>query len=281
VSNEDLAGPKGFKAELQRRIQASPTREVAIFVHGFNTIYPEAVLFATQLVHDTKFKGVPVLFTWPSEGRVFGYMYDRDSVLTSRDHLDATIRMAAAAGAKRIMLLAHSMGSMLTMETLRQAGFRGDASYGGKLQQVMLASPDISIDVFISQRSRIGPLPRIVVVLSRDDRALSVSKWLSGEVERLGSFRDDALLAKMDVSVVDLTEVSVGNITRHSKFAHLPELLNGLARHAEQDGEPTGGPGVPFTVKKVVLGTMGTANIILSSPFRALEKVLGEGSNVR
>jgi esterase/lipase superfamily enzyme len=184
--------------------------------------------------------------------------------------LDATIRTAAAAGARRINLLAHSMGSMLTMETLRQASLSGDASYGGKLHHVMLASPDISIDVFASQRSHLRKSPRITIVLSCDDRALSVAKWLAGSEERLGSSQDAVKLASMGVGVVDLTEVSVGNITNHSKFAHLPELLIGLARHAENQRDSAVPSGNPLTVQKIVLGTMGTASLILSAPFKVL-----------
>ena len=43
------------------------------------------------------------------------------------------------------------MGNFLFVETLRQATIRGNGRFGGKLGQVMLAAPDIDIDVFRRQ----------------------------------------------------------------------------------------------------------------------------------
>jgi esterase/lipase superfamily enzyme len=43
------------------------------------------------------------------------------------------------------------MGGWLTAEVLRQAKFRHDLEFNGKLGEVVLASPDIDIDVFRTQ----------------------------------------------------------------------------------------------------------------------------------
>ena len=43
------------------------SRDVLVFVHGFNTSYDEARYRLAQVVEDAHFTGVPVLFTWPSQ----------------------------------------------------------------------------------------------------------------------------------------------------------------------------------------------------------------------
>jgi esterase/lipase superfamily enzyme len=44
------------------------SRDVLVFVHGFNNRYEEAVFRFAQIVHDSKMHSVPVLATWPSRG---------------------------------------------------------------------------------------------------------------------------------------------------------------------------------------------------------------------
>jgi esterase/lipase superfamily enzyme len=41
-------------------------RDILVFVHGFNTSFDEARSRAAQIVADTHFGGVAVLFAWPS-----------------------------------------------------------------------------------------------------------------------------------------------------------------------------------------------------------------------
>ena len=158
-----------------------------VFVHGFNTSFAEAVYRLTQLVHDSGYRGTPMLFTWASSGKPYAYMYDRESATAARDALEATLRLVAASGASRVDIIAHSMGSWVTMEALRQMAIAGDSDLGGKLGDVVLASPDIDLDVFKSQMARIGkPKTPFIVLLSGDDRALRVSSIIAGNQPRLG-----------------------------------------------------------------------------------------------
>ncbi|MCX7315890.1 MAG: alpha/beta hydrolase, partial [Hyphomicrobiales bacterium] len=53
------------------------SRDVLIFVHGFNTSYDEARYRLAQVVEDAQFSGVPVLFTWPSQRDLFAYVTDK------------------------------------------------------------------------------------------------------------------------------------------------------------------------------------------------------------
>ena len=82
-----------FRAELASHVSGriGVNRDILVFVHGFNTSFDEARSRAAQIVADTHFGGVAVLFTWPSRSELFGYVSDKDSATASRDALQALL----------------------------------------------------------------------------------------------------------------------------------------------------------------------------------------------
>ncbi|TIM15287.1 MAG: alpha/beta hydrolase, partial [Mesorhizobium sp.] len=97
-----------------------------VFVHGFNNGFDDGIYRLTQIAHDTKYSGTPVLFSWASSGKTTGYIYDKESANAARDDLEETLRMLAKTKAKSIDIIAHSMGTWVTMEALRQLAITGD-----------------------------------------------------------------------------------------------------------------------------------------------------------
>src|SRR6185437_16121315 len=178
------------KANFNERVRRTPGRRVLIFVHGYNTRFEEAVYRFAQIVHDARVDVAPVLFTWPSGGSVTDYVYDRDSALYSRDALEALLQaLVKDPNVDSISILAHSMGNYLTIESLRQMAIR-DRGLSPKIRDVMMAAPDIDIDVFRRQIAEIdaGPRPaHFTLFVSRDDRALGISSFLARDSTRLGA----------------------------------------------------------------------------------------------
>ncbi len=215
------------KASFDARIKRTPQRRVLIFVHGFNTRFEEAVYRFAQIVHDARINVAPVLFTWPSGGGLTDYVYDRDSAVYSRDALEAVLQaLVDDRNVDSISILAHSMGNYLAMESLRQMAIR-DRGLSPKIQQVMLASPDIDVDVFRRQIAEIdaGPRPAdFTLFVSRDDRALGLSSFLARDSTRLGALDPTkepyrSILEQGRVQVVDLTGLASTDFTNHGKFA--------------------------------------------------------------
>jgi esterase/lipase superfamily enzyme len=215
------------KANFDARVRRTPGRRVLIFVHGFNTRFEEAVYRFAQIVHDARVDVAPVLFTWPSGGNVTDYVYDRDSALYSRDALEVLLQaLVNDPSVDSVSILAHSMGNYLVMESLRQMSIR-DRGLSPKIRDVMMAAPDIDIDVFRRQIAEIdaGPRPAyFTLFLSRDDRALSISSFLARDSTRLGALDPSqepyrSILEQGRVQVVDLTKVDSTDFTNHSKFA--------------------------------------------------------------
>lgn len=251
-----------------------------VFVHGYRTGFDGAVYRLTQIAHDSGFKGTPVLFSWASGGRTVDYVYDNNSATAARDSLENTLRLVAGAGAKRIDIIAHSMGTWVTMEALRQLAISNDRTLGGKLGDVVLASPDVDVDVFKAQMHRYGKPERpFFVTLSSDDKALRLASLIAGDRPRVGDYGKAAELAELGVVVADLSQVK-GDSLGHTKFAANPILIEmlgeGLNRSfstmendrmlTDRVGQLTGNLG----------GAIGTAaEIVITTPLEVLRIAVG------
>lgn len=267
-----------YRDELAREIRQRGGRAM-VFVHGYNTAFDDAVYRMTQVAHDSGYAGAVVLFTWPSAGRVVDYLYDQNSVMTSRDALEDLLRLVAEAGATRIDLVAHSMGSLVTMEALRQLAIANDADLNGRLADVILASPDIDADVFKTQKRRLGsPKTNFVVLTSRNDRALGLSSLLAGRRERVGAVIKAEELAEYGVTVVDVTEMTAGDSLNHTKFAENPALVKllGVALTREDIATDNGTlAGQLNSITSSIGKTVGSAAaVVITTPFRVFELAL-------
>jgi esterase/lipase superfamily enzyme len=232
-----LDGDKAFVQALNAQLAQRPpgSRNVFLFIHGFNTMFAEAVYRAAQLAHDSKAPGVPLLFTWASRGKATAYVYDLNSATAARDSLEHTLRLLLRSNAEKVNVLAHSMGNWVTVEAFRQIKISGDLPPANKIGTILLAAPDIDVDVFKSQLRRFGkPQKPFYVVLSEDDRALFLSKTIAGGVTRVGDSTDTAELTALGATVIDLTDVKATDATNHDKFVQLasvaPQLRGILAR---------------------------------------------------
>ena len=100
-----------------------------------------------------------------------------------------------------------------------------------KIKNVIMAAPDIDADVFRSEYLELGtPKPRFTLFLSRDDNALSISRFLAGDKDRLGSINPDkepyrSKLERTNIVVIDLTKLADNDPSHHDKFADSPEVV--------------------------------------------------------
>ena len=73
-----------LRAEIGRRVAASASKEIVLYIHGFNNKFDEAGFTMAALFHFLGREQVCAIFTWPA-GRsgglhgMFGYAYDRES----------------------------------------------------------------------------------------------------------------------------------------------------------------------------------------------------------
>ncbi len=226
---QDYDGPSDFARDLNHDLSGMrfAERDVFLFVHGFNTPFSDGLYLNAQIINDFGLQTAYVHYAWPSAGQFPAYLYDRDSAQFARDGLVETMIMLAESEAIRINVIAHSMGSLVTMEALRQLSLTGRQDVLAKLDPVILASPDIDVDVFLSQLSAIEPMPEhLIVFVSARDRALLLSDQLrGGDHRRLGIGAQRDLLTELGATVIDLTELRDGGFSGHTAFASSPTLM--------------------------------------------------------
>ena len=257
VDRDALSRGQAFRRALSARLRQLPSaeRDVLIYVHGFNQTFADGVLRMAQLTHDLQLKGAALHFSWPSAANPFAYAYDRDSTLYSRDALEEVIALADVPEARRVAIIAHSMGALLTMESLRQMAIARPGSVAREVDGVILISPDIDVEVFRTQAEKIGKLPRtFAVFLSDRDRALGLSARLTGQRTRLGNLDDPGALDGLAVALVDVSAFSEG--TGHFTAGTSPQLLSILANAVAVDnafaGDAAGRSGLlPGTIISV------------------------------
>jgi esterase/lipase superfamily enzyme len=210
--------------------QATNEHDLLMYVHGFRNTFEGAALDSARLSDGIHFHGDTMVFAWPSKSGLFDYVYDRESAMWSRDALEGVLEAVMVGQTNgRVHIVAHSMGTMLTLEALRQLNARYGEAAGERIGAVVFASPDIDIDVFSSSIERMGPLARhITVITATNDRALELSSKLAGGVRRVGA-AEKAQLERLGVRVIDASQQGWGLIN-HDLFLSNPDVRQVVRR---------------------------------------------------
>ncbi|MBP2551745.1 esterase/lipase superfamily enzyme [Neorhizobium galegae] len=250
--------------------QTGSRSQVGVFVHGFNTSFQEALFRLAQINADSDDGSrTPILFSWPSEASVTGYLADKDAATASRDGLSQLLDdLGRNPAVRKVTLIGHSMGGWLSAEALRQLRLSQKSAIFTKLT-VFLAAPDIDVQVFRSQLAVIGSLsPPMTVLVSKDDRALAVSRLLAGQRRRIGALdvsdprvKQAADLGKLEI--IDISALSTKDQFNHNRFAQVSALAPILAP-VEADSS-----GVKRSPGTFVLDTLSAT---LTSPLLLLPK---------
>ncbi|MCO6188272.1 alpha/beta hydrolase [Rhizobium sp. L1K21] len=259
IAAEQISHAAFLQAIAKSRAQ---DKEVGVFVHGFNYTFQESLFRMAQMAADANVDGVSVLFAWPSEGELRGYIADKDSATYSRDQLTHLLDDLTRSHSGRTVVIGHSMGGWLTMEALRQLRLTGQDRALNHLS-VILAAPDIDVDVFRAQLKVVGRLRTpLVLLVSPDDRALYLSSLLAGD-ERAGSINiNDPLINKAvvraNVTVVDISELTSSDGTNHDRFKELAAIYPKLKADAQVN-----------KVQQAGVFVFNAVNNTLFSPFTA------------
>ncbi|MBC9248101.1 alpha/beta fold hydrolase [Paracoccus sp. 11-3] len=129
---------------LSEALASARTPDILIFVHGYNTSQSSLLLrhaMLQQKLAQNGFKGTIVSFDWPSDGSNLSYLADRNEAKAVANALltDGILMFLAQAPKHRVHILAHSMGTYLTLRAL---------SAGGRwaVEQVIFTAADVDSD---------------------------------------------------------------------------------------------------------------------------------------
>lgn len=197
-SQKELETAKAeFKKLVQDRLERASSRDLYLYIHGFNNSFYDAIARSAILWHSIGRQGVFMAYTWPAGyGGLFGYFYDRESGEFTTFHLREMIKvLVEVPNLERLHIVAHSRGTDVATTALRELNIALRAQGKNvqeslKLETLMLAAPDLDLEVF-SQRFWLENLgaaaKRTVVYFSSEDEAIGLSNWLFGSKTRLGT----------------------------------------------------------------------------------------------
>lgn len=272
VVDRRVLGKDAFLDEVQAASRSAGDIGAGIFVHGFNYNFAETVFRLAQLSADATLEGPQIAFSWPSQASLRGYLDDLNSATYSRDYLAELIIDVAARTRGDIAIVGHSMGAWLVMETVRQLRLQGHDRVIGRLR-VILAAPDIDVDVFRQQLEVIGPLDRpMTVLVSPDDRALLISELLSASRPRIGTsdVRDPEVQAAAranNVQIVDISALGEAGGLGHDRFVALATTI--------PDDQGPAGPAPLRDIRRAGVFILDALGTTLATPFDLAGQALG------
>ncbi len=208
-----------FLDSLRAHMAAAPSRELLVFIHGYNNSFEDASRRTAQLVYDLDFDGTPAMFSWPSAESTTSYTVDEATVGVSGRRLADFLQVVATeAGATRVHMIAHSMGNRALLDALSlYLARRTPEKPGSRLGQIVFTAPDVDRDLFVEAVPDIvGAADRLTLYASDNDKALRTSELLHG-APRAG-LAGKRLITLRGLDSIDMSSVEA-DLMGHSYFA--------------------------------------------------------------
>ena len=218
-----------WKSFLASTTFKANTRQVLVFVHGFNVAFDQAARVTAQIAHDLKFTGVSVFYSWPSRDRSLMYKVDEASVQATEAHLERfLLDVLNGSLDAHVFVLAHSMGSRAVTQVVAELA-RRNPGLGNRLSQIVLAAPDIDADYFkrtLAPRLLEEGL-QVTLYASANDKALFISSMFHAH-QRAGHTQPEIVmvpgLISIDASAASTDFSGLG----HSAFADRRSVLSDM-----------------------------------------------------
>jgi esterase/lipase superfamily enzyme len=220
-----------FLALVRERVGGSRSfkDQAVVFVHGYNTPFDYALYRTAQMAYDLRFDGAAFLYSWPSGGGVVGYGYDRESATQTQPYLQEFLTLVLReSGAKSVSVIAHSMGNLPLLNVLHDLG--PSLPPGVRLNEIILAAPDVDRDVFAYLAADIRKYGRgVTLYCSANDRAMAAARQVAGGVARAGDVPPEGPIVMTGIDTIDVTQTSTDVLAlNHSSYAERSALLNDI-----------------------------------------------------
>jgi len=244
-----LSGDELF-ADMAETLAGRGAEEAFVFVHGYNVSFAAAAKRTAQIAYDLNFDGAPILYSWPSRASLLSYFADEAVVRLSGRHLRGFLEdVVARSGAKRVHLIAHSMGNRALIDALElmAAERRGMADGAAPMfEQIIFTAPDEDAGLFAEMVRSVRPLARRLTLYTSDqDLALATSRELHGDAPRAGEAGEKILIADA-IDSIDMTGLGE-DMLGHSYFANDTSALTDILWLFWNDTAPDGRCGMQPT----------------------------------
>lgn len=223
-------------AAIQEQAKARNCHSVFLFVHGFHTGFDGGVLRAAQVAADADTGCAVAAFSWSAEINVDHYVSDIEHSDYAQPLFAEFLRELSETDL-RVTIVAHSLGTRLTLMTLSGLGQSRQPPRSGFVDELVLAAGDVGADPANNdfQVLMTGAAPfakRTTIYVSSYDSVLKISTREHGGVPRLGNGVDLAFNGDKSGHVVDIIDASEAPADRldHSYYALSRETMADMAK---------------------------------------------------
>jgi esterase/lipase superfamily enzyme len=251
---------------IRERLTTAPRNEVLLYVHGVKNDFDESLYTTTELWHYLGREFVPIAYSWPAGrgGMLRGYSYDRESSEFTVFHFKRFLEwVATIPEVEGIHLIAHSRGTDVALTALRELtiewrGRSETALERFKLRNVVIAAPDINLEVSLQRTEREGTrwtAEQWTTYTSTRDKAIGSAEWLFGglrfgnadydTVDNMSKMWGETLMDSAGRDSVIQYEGKSGGHHGHDYFRTNPAVASDLVlavRYGRSPGAENGRP---------------------------------------
>jgi esterase/lipase superfamily enzyme len=244
-----------FAETIDAKLEASVSKDIFVYVHGYKVNFENPVLVAAELWHFLGYDGVFVAFAWPSTPNSFAYFSDAETAdWAARGFRLFLEYLAQETSVECIHVLAYSAGTRMVTHSLAQLALlnhgrdRKQTREQLRLGHVILVGSDVDrqlIGGYIVDGLLNVP-ERLTIYLSDTDTALDVSRWIFGRDRSGQRFGEDPspqvaefLWRSERISLIDVTDAeaaAAGN--GHAYFRDSPWASSDILATLKYDLTP-------------------------------------------
>jgi esterase/lipase superfamily enzyme len=207
---------------LRLAADTDPSRDLLVFVHGYNVTFEDAARRAAQFAFDLKFNGPVLLYSWPSLGSLPGYSADEERAFLSSSVFSSFLQTLEDGPWRNVHLLAHSMGNRVMLYGLTNQNWPNS-----KLGQVVFVAADVYTETFSQLFPKISSNGQhYTSYASKKDRALLLSSILH-KADRIGICKGEPFVMA-GLETIDATRVDTG-LLGHGYFAEKESIISDIA----------------------------------------------------
>ena len=205
----------------------STSKGILIYIHGYNTTFEYGLMKAAQLAWDTRYPGLPIAYSWASEGVLMGYAKDKETATLSAGHFADYVRLWQGNRSEPIDVVAEGLGAAVVLNSvsslLTPMNIAGESKklFG----QLIFVVPDVDANAFVMGVRRLTDLAeRITVFVDPDSKIMRASALINGS-PRAGA--DAKTVASVREIYTVLIQDSEG--FQHTTFISRLSLLDGIS----------------------------------------------------
>ncbi|CAK9879324.1 unnamed protein product [Sphagnum jensenii] len=207
-------------------------QEVLLYIHGYNVTHEDAIMRAAQLKYDLDFKGLVMVYSWPSKGTLWDYRHDEEMIEKSAEYLPGFIEtiLTEVHDNTKVHILAYNMGNRALIRAFcKSAKGKGqqqnmfEVDVKGTLKNVIFLAPDAKKTEFEKMDLDQKPSTCVFTIYSSaTDLNLLLSKTFHEETQLVNTpnrVEEYARQHRMPIDVIDITEADI-NMSLHHSYLH-------------------------------------------------------------